>query len=81
MRYVIKQIKPTGELWLVRKAGQGVWGSYERACIFITRAAAEACLGRLKAGDDGTIEIAPVQDAGPDIAVLPDGKSSLAASS
>jgi hypothetical protein len=77
MRYTIKQIKPAGELWLVRKAGQGVWGSHERACIFITRSAAEACLNRLKAADDGAIEIAPVQDAARDIVVLPDAISSL----
>jgi hypothetical protein len=72
MRFVIKQVRSSGELWLVRLAGHGVWGAQERARVFATKAASEARLAGLRAAADGFIEIAAVRDAVSGVAVSPD---------
>jgi hypothetical protein len=63
MRFVIKQVRPFGELWLVRMSARGVWGSQERALTFLNRAAAEACLSKLRPSPDASLEIAPLEVA------------------
>jgi hypothetical protein len=79
MRFVIKQIRPSGELWLVRMAGKGVWGAQERARIFVRRTTAETCLSKLQAASDGSIEIVTLQDVVSGISVLPNNEPSEAA--
>ena len=71
MRYVIKQVRPSGELWLVRLALHGIWGAEERACIFVSRARAAACLVKLRAAADGSMEIAPLPKVASAVVVLP----------
>ena len=41
MRFVIRQISPLGERWLIRATPRGVWGQQERARRFFTKATAE----------------------------------------
>ncbi len=82
MRYhVIKQVRPSGELWLVRMAGHGVWGGQERARIFRNRTVAETCLSKLRAAPDGSMEIATLEDSVSGISVLPNEESSEAGAS
>jgi hypothetical protein len=78
MRYVVKQVRPSGELWLVRLAGQGVWGARDRARIFANRTIAETCLSKLRAAPDGSMEIATLQDAVSGISVVPNEEPSEA---
>jgi hypothetical protein len=63
MRFVIKQVRPFGELWLVRMSARGVWGGQERARTFLNRTAAEACLSKLRPSPDASLEIAPLEAA------------------
>jgi hypothetical protein len=63
MRFVIKQVRPCGELWLVRMSARGIWGGQERARTFLNRAAAQACLKKLRPSPDASLEIAPLEVA------------------
>jgi hypothetical protein len=57
MRFVIKSVGPSGEMWLVRMAGRGVWGGQVRARTFINRASAESCLGKLRTTAEPSLEV------------------------
>src|SRR5260221_3424930 len=70
MKYIIKQIRPCKEVWLVRMAGHGVWGAKERARTFRNRAGAMNCLGKLRAAPDGSMEIAILDAADSGTTVL-----------
>ena len=81
MRFVIKQARPSGELWLVRMSARGVWGGHERARMFLNQANAEACLSKLQPGPGISLEIAPLGDSVSGISVLPnEGPSERGAS-
>jgi hypothetical protein len=71
VRYVIKQVRPSGELWLVRVAVHGIWGAQERACTFASRARATARAAKVCAAPDGSIEIAHFQGVVSAVVVLP----------
>jgi hypothetical protein len=59
MRYVIKQVTVSGELWLVRatKKKTGVWGARERAYGFFRRPTAERWIAKLGSTGGLTLEI------------------------
>jgi hypothetical protein len=80
MKFVIKQVRPSGELYLVRMSGKGVWGGQERARIFLNRTVAETCLSKLQVAGAGSIEIVPLRDVVSGISVLPNDEPSEAAS-
>jgi hypothetical protein len=83
MRYVIKRVRPSGELWIVRMSarGVGVWGGQERARIFLNRTVAETCLSKLRATRDGSMEIVALQEAVSGITIVPNDEPSEAGAS
>jgi len=81
MRYVIKRVRPSGELWLVRMSARGVWGGQEWARIFWNGTVAETCLSKLRAGSDGSMEIVTLQEAVSGISVVPNDEPSEAGAS
>jgi hypothetical protein len=72
MRYFIKQVTATGELWLVRatKTKQGVWGAPERAYGFFRRPTAERWIAKLGSAGGLTLEIVEIA-AGPPAMAAP----------
>jgi len=62
MRYVIKQVTASGELWLVRatKKKTGVWGARERAYGFFRRPTAERWIAKLGSAGGLTLEIVEI---------------------
>jgi hypothetical protein len=57
MRFAIKSLRGSGEMWLVRASARAVWGGPDRARMFMTKANAEACLGRIRAPDTATMQV------------------------
>jgi hypothetical protein len=73
MRFTIKQVRPSGEFWLVRVSARGVWGGEERARTFLNRASAEMCLGKLRPGAYASLQIAHLGDPVSEHSVMPAG--------
>ena len=71
MRFVIKQVRPSGEFWLVRMSVRGVWGGQERARTFINRASAETCLRKLRPAPEASLLIALPEHAASGSSVVP----------
>jgi hypothetical protein len=57
MRYGIRQMSLTGEVWLVRMTREGVWGSPERARGYFRRPVLERWLIRAQAPEGAMREI------------------------
>lgn len=72
MRYFIKQVTATSELWLVRatKKKTGVWGARERAYGFFRRPPAERWIAKLGSTGGLTLEIVEIA-LWPPVAVPP----------
>lgn len=62
MRYGIRQMSLTGEVWLVRMTKEGVWGSPERARGYFRRPVLERWLIRAQTPEGAVREVVVVSD-------------------
>jgi hypothetical protein len=65
MRFAIKSLRTSGDMWLVRASARAVWGGPDRARMFITKANAEACLGRIRAPETATMQVVFYEESAP----------------